>query len=499
MDRLNMAMIGMAVMGRNFAQNFAEKGYGMAMYNRTDQKTEDRFSEIPDNAEYKKRLHPVTGDIKGLVDCVGTEGIYFIMVKADSPDAGQNDPAKAPTQAMINQLRPHLKKGAIIVDCANSYWPDTVRRCNEFKDSGIHFFGTGVSGGEEGARYGPAIMPGGTSRDVYESRLKEPLERVAAKAQDGAPCVTYIGDNGAGHFVKMIHNGIEYGDMQLIAEAYDIMKGTGMSADEMGDVFAKWNQGPLKSYLIEITAEVLHQKDSSGNGNLVDYIVDAAKMKGTGTWTVLSSLELGSGVEPIHTIYSAVASRAMSSKKDARVEMSEILPLPRKEFSGDKKGLIQNLETALYVAKISSYTQGIALMQSAAKENNFGGLDIAEIARIWRAGCIIRAEFLGDITDSYRKKPELPNLMAAPVFNEAVNKGMESLEKVCSTAIDMRVPAMAFDASKDFILQSVNAVLPANITQGQRDFFGAHTYKRTDKEGTFHTEWMLKDRPEVKE
>ena len=504
MGKPNMAMIGMAVMGRNFAQNFASKGFDIAMFNRTTSRTVEAY-EACKGLPYLNRLHPVTGDVKQLIKTVGASGTYFVMVKA-----GEG------TEAAINQLKPYLKKGSIVVDCANSHWKDTMRRAEEFDGTGIDFFGTGVSGGEEGALRGPSIMPGGPTRSVYNRRLRKPLEAVSAKApRDGKPCVTFIGKHGAGHFVKMVHNGIEYGDMQLIAEAYDVMSGAlGMSANEIGDVISKWNEGILNSYLIEITAEVLHQKNSTGRGALVDHILDQAMMKGTGTWMMIDSLGLESGVEPLPTIYSAVESRAISAKKDDRVSMSNILRLPKRKFKGDRKKLIRALEQALYLSKIASYTQGIALMQTAAKEYDFGGLDIGEIASIWRAGCIIRAGFLDDITRAYEKDPNLPSLLAAPIFQTAVRKGFGSLERVCTIATAARVPFMAFDSSKNYILQSVNKRLPANVTQGQRDFFGAHTYKKIDAKGnvivhekgrnkgqpvTFHTHWMVKGRPETVE
>lgn len=502
MAQPKMAMIGMAVMGRNFAQNFASKGFDIAMFNRTTSRTVEAY-EACKHEPYANKLHPVLGDINDLVKTVGADGTYLVMVQAG-----------AGTQACIDQLKPLLQKGAIIVDCANSYWPDTIKRHEEFLGTGIDFFGAGVSGGEEGAKLGPSIMPGGPSRAVYNKRLRKPLEAVAAKApSDGKPCVTFIGKHGAGHFVKMVHNGIEYGDMQLIAEAYDVMSGAlGMKAQEIGDVLAKWNTGILNSFLIEITAEVMHQKDSSGRANLVDRILDEAKMKGTGTWTMMDSLRLDSGVEPLPTIYAAVESRAISAKKAERVEMSKIIKLGKRKYKGDRKKLLNDLEKALYLAKIASYAQGIDLMRSAASEYGFGGLDIGSIASIWRAGCIIRAGFLDDITSSYKENPKLISLMAAPVFQQAIQKNFGSMERVCAAANASRVPFMAFDSSRNYILQSVNARLPANVTQGQRDFFGAHTYRKIDAKGntilhekgklkgqpvTFHTNWMLDGRPET--
>jgi 6-phosphogluconate dehydrogenase len=486
-------MIGMAVMGSNFAQNFAENaGIDIAMYNRTDSVTQERYDEIPDDAPYKKKLHPVRGnpddkmDMKPLVDVVGPKGIYILMVKADDPNAtlDRSDSSFGqgrPTQAMVDALLPHLEPGAIIVDCANSYWEDTVRRCKEIKGKGIEFFGVGVSGGEVGARFGPSIMPGGTSEVVYNERLKPLLEAVAGKApQDGEPCVTYIGDDGAGHFVKMVHNGIEYADMQLISEAYHLMRnGLGISAPEIGDVFAKWNEGMLSSYLIEITADILHQKNPQGEGYLVDWIVDQAQMKGTGTWTVASSLAISTGVVPVPLIYSAVQSRAASSFRDRRIEISrslDIKPEPLKD--ADRDGVMDDLEKALYAAKVVSYDQGFDLIQAAAADNDFGDLDIAEIAKIWRAGCIIRAQFLGEITKAYEADPDLTSLMIAPIFRDQVLEGMGAIARISNLSRQASIPAPAFDAAYNAVLQKSNPALPTNLTQAQRDFFGAHTYRR---------------------
>ncbi|MDA1191584.1 MAG: NADP-dependent phosphogluconate dehydrogenase [Candidatus Poribacteria bacterium] len=487
MGQPTMAMIGMAVMGSNFAQNFADNGYDIALFNRTDARTKEAYDLVPDDAKHKPFLHPIYGEIEELVRVVGKAGTYFIMVQAGA------------TNAVLDQLVPLLDKNAVVVNCANENWVVTEQMYEAYGDK-VNFFGMGVSGGEEGARFGPSMMPGGTSREVYDARLKGPLNAVAAKAEeDGAPCVSYIGNKAAGHYVKMVHNGIEYGDMELIAEAYDLMrKGLGMSALEIGEVFHKWNEGVLRSYLIEITDEVLHQKDPSGKGQLVDFILDRAAMKGTGTWTIVSSLELESGVYPLPTIYAAVETRAISSMREQRVAMSKIISLPSKKIDVDKKAFIADLEKALLVAKIASYTQGIGLMQEAEKLHDFGGLDIGEIARIWRAGCIIRAQFLGEITNAYKKDPHLLNLMAAPTFQKMIQDGFASLERVCVEATKARVPVMALDVSKDFILQLVSDALPMNMTQGQRDYFGAHTYERTDRAGKWHTQWQVEGKPEVK-
>ena len=485
MSSPRMAMIGMAVMGSNFAQNFADSGFDIALYNRTDARTREAYDAVPDSAAHKRRLHPVIGDLRDLVERVGSDGTYFVMVQAGA------------TQSVLDELVPMLSTDAVVVNCANENWRITEQMARDLEGK-VDFFGMGVSGGEEGARRGPSMMPGGPSRAVYEARLAEALDAVAAKASDGAPCVTYIGKRGAGHFVKMVHNGIEYGDMELIAETYDLMrKGLGMAAQEIGDVFARWNEGILKSYLIEISAEVLHQPDAAGDGSLVDYILDRARMKGTGTWTIQNSLDLDSGVYPVPTIYAAVETRAISSMRDTRVAMSRRIPMPCRPITGDRQAFIDDLESALFVSKISSYTQGIGLIQEAAKEHDFGGLDIADIARIWRAGCIIRAQFLDDITEAYRADPDLLNLMAAPLFRDAVGDGLPSLERICIAATRARVPVMAFDASKNFVLQLVSERMATNLTQAQRDNFGAHTYERTDRDGSFHTHWQQPGKPET--
>ncbi len=486
MAKPSLAMIGMAVMGSNLAQNFAEKGYDIALFNRTAQRTQDVY-EAARGEPYAARLHPVYGDLKELVALVGRSGTYFIMVKAGEP-----------TQDVIDRLVPLLSGDAIVVDCSNAHYVDTMRRQQALRDK-VRFFGIGVSGGEEGARHGPSIMAGGESRTIYDRRLKRALEAVAAKApQDGSPCVAYLGTHGAGHYVKMVHNGIEYADMALIAEAYDFMRRVlGMGAPAIADIFERWNKGPLQSYLVEITADVLRQEDPSGKGYLVDHILDAAQMKGTGTWMVESSLAIGKGVVPVPGIYGAVESRAISARKAQRVAAAKLLPLKAKRFAGNRARILKDLERALYVAKVACYAQGIDLLQAADEEYGFGGLDLARIARIWRAGCIIRARFLDDIAEAYQKGPMPQSLMLAPAFRRIVLKDMASLTAVCVAAANAQVPAFVFDASRGFILQSSSAQASANLTQAQRDFFGAHTYERTDRKGVFHTEWSgdRKERP----
>jgi len=485
MPQPKLAMIGMAVMGSNFAQNFAEKGYDIAIYNRTASRTKEVYENHIKNQPYASRIHPVYGSYDDLIKTVGTDGTYFIMVKAGGP-----------TQAVIDSLKPHLSKGALVVDLANSHYEETKRRVKDFEGTGIHFFGVGVSGGEEGARYGPSIMPGGASREVYDSRLKEILEAVSAKApQDNLPCVTFIGKGAAGHYVKMVHNGIEYADMQVIAEAYEIMRrALGLNAKEIADIFEKWKTGVLDSFLVDITVEVLRQEDPSGKGQLVDFIVDEAQMKGTGTWTIASSLELKSGVMPIPGIYSAVESRAISTKKDLRNKISQAIRLEKSKHSVNKQEVINHLEKALYVAKIASYAQGLQLIEEAAKEYDFGTMDLARVAEIWRAGCIIRARFLGDITNAYRSTKNPEHLLLA--FSKTVVDYFPSLKYVCNIANEYDVPTVAFDMARNYIIQYSSSHLPLNLTQIQRDFFGAHTYVRIDKKGTFHTNWSS-DRKEV--
>jgi len=462
---VDMAIIGMGVMGSSLAYNFAEKGYDVALFNRTDEKTL-KVCENAKDEPFAHRLHAVTGEMQDLVNVVGKQGIYFFIIKAGKP-----------TEDMINQLVPLLEPGAVIVDMANSYFKDTIRLSENLK---INFFGCGISGGEKGARYGPSLMPGG-DLEVYNNRLKQLLEAISAKApQDSKPCVAYLGKHGAGHFVKMIHNGIEYADMQLIAESYDFMKNAlKMSNAEIADVFMKWNSGMLESYLIEITAKVLRQKEPDGS-ELIDHILDKAKMKGTGTWTILTSLE--SDVIAVPSIYAAVEARAISFQKEKRLELSRQFNFSAKKVEAS----LGDLEKALFLAKIAAYAQGIDLLRAGDKEYGFG-LDIVAIAEIWRAGCIIRARLLGDITKEYRKNPNLPSLLSA--FNQTIVDNMESLRRICVAAANANIPFIAFDSSRNYILQSTIKKLPANLIQAMRDFFGAHTYERIDKKGVFHTDW----------
>lgn len=486
MGNPKIAMIGMGVMGSMLAQNFAEKGYDIAIFNRTDEKTLNVYNLVKDK-KYGKRMYPVVGDLKNLVKLVGKKGTYFIIVKAGYA-----------TNITVENLLKLLEPGAVIVDLANSNFHDTIELEKKVSSKKIDFFGVGVSGGETGARYGPAIMPGG-NKETYNKILKNILEKISAKApQDNMPCVTYCGKNGAGHFVKMVHNGIEYADMQLIAESYDLMKNLlNMNPQEISKVFAKWNKGILKSYLIEITAEVLAHKDPSRKGHLIEFILDKAKMKGTGTWTIMSSLELEKGVVAIPTIYAAVEARAISNSKEKRQKMSKLLKFEKTVFKGNKQSFIDDLEKAMYIGKIAAYSQGFDLINSAASEYDFGEVDISKIAKIWRAGCIIRADFLDDISKTYQDK-KLLSLLVSPLFKKIIQENFDSLNKVCKASIEANISSIAYDMSRNYILQSFSKNLPADLIQGLRDYFGSHTYERRDKKGSFHTNWST-DKKEVKE
>jgi 6-phosphogluconate dehydrogenase len=390
----------------------------------------------------------------------------------------------APVDATIEQLVPHLEPGDLIMDGGNSFFRDTERRTEALEENRIRYIGTGVSGGEYGARHGPSIMPGGQP-EAYE-RVRPILEAVAAKV-NGDPCVTYIGPRGAGHYVKMVHNGIEYGDMQLIAECYDILsRAGGLSAAELHQVFAEWNRGELESYLIEITADIFAKRDDETGKPMVDLILDEAKQKGTGKWTSQDALDLGAATP---TINAAVESRIISSYKEERVTASKILSGPHIRFEGDRDTLIQEVRQALFAAKICSYAQGMALLRAASHEYDYN-LDLAAIARIWRGGCIIRAGFLNDVSTAFERDPELPNLLLDPYFKQAVESRQGALRRVIQTGVGLGIPCLGLSASLAYYDAYRTARLPANLTQAQRDYFGAHTYRRVDKEGMFHTEWM---------
>ncbi|WP_368646068.1 NADP-dependent phosphogluconate dehydrogenase [Alkalibacterium putridalgicola] len=469
MSKQQVGVIGMAVMGKNLALNIESRGYSVSLYNRTSSKTTAVVEENPDKNVV------ATYELEEFVNSLEKPRKILLMVQAGKG-----------TDAVIQQLLPYLDEGDILIDGGNTFYQDTMRRSSELADSGINFIGTGVSGGEEGALKGPAIMPGG-QKEAYD--LVSPiLEKIAAKAPaDGEPCVTYIGPNGAGHYVKMVHNGIEYGDMQLIAESYDLMKNmVGLSNEEAAEVFNEWNEGELDSFLIEITADALTKKDPETGEDMVDVILDRAGNKGTGKWTSQSALDLGI---PLPLITESVFARYISAMKEERVEASKVLPKPAtKLYDGDKKELIEKMREALYFSKIMSYAQGFAQMGTASKEHDWN-LEYGEIAKIFRAGCIIRARFLQKITEAYEREPELKNLVLDEYFMDIAERYQQSVRDLVGLAVQAGVPVPAFSSAIAYYDSYRSERLPANIIQAQRDYFGAHTYQRVDKEGTFHFDW----------
>lgn len=470
MEKARIGLIGLAVMGENLVLNIERNGFRAAVFNRTTQKTKD-FAEA--RAKGKNIIPCYT--IQDFVAALERPRRIIIMVKAG-----------APVDAMIDELKPFLDKDDIIIDGGNSHFPDTERRSKQLPEAGLRFIGTGVSGGELGALWGPSIMPGGP-KEAYEE-VREVFEKISAKV-NGEPCVSYLGPRGAGHYVKMVHNGIEYGDMQLISESYDILRRVlGLDAGRLHEIFAEWNRGELSSYLIEITADIFAKIDPDTGKPLVDLILDKAGQKGTGKWTSQSALDLGA---PTPTINSAVEGRILSAYKDERVAASKIIGGPKISFSGDPEKLIDAVRQALYASKICSYAQGMALLQAASKEYDYN-LDLKECARIWRGGCIIRAGFLDLITDAFRKNPALPNLLVDDFFRKEVETRQAAWRLVVKTAVENGIPALAMGASLAYYDAYRSERLPANLIQAQRDYFGAHTYERTDKPGWFHTEWPEK-------
>lgn len=468
MTKQQIGVVGMAVMGKNLALNIESRGYSVALYNRTVSKTEAVVEEHPD-----KNLK-ATYSVEEFVDSIEKPRRIVLMVQAGKG-----------TDATIQSLLPHLDKGDVLIDGGNTFFKDTIRRSEALADSGINFIGTGVSGGEEGALKGPSIMPGG-QKEAYE--LVAPiLEQISAKSEDGEPCVTYIGPNGAGHYVKMVHNGIEYGDMQLIAESYDLMKNIlGLSVEEMADIFKEWNKGELDSFLIEITADILTRKDDLGTGKpIVDVILDAAGNKGTGKWTSQSALDLG---VPLPLITESVFARYISAYKEERVAASAILAKPEYSYTEDKAELIEKIREALYFSKIMSYAQGFAQLRKASKEYEWD-LPFGEIAKIWRAGCIIRARFLQKITDAYETNADIENLLVDDYFNDITKKYHQAVRDVVAIAVQAGVPVPTFSSAIAYFDSYRSDRLPANLIQAQRDYFGAHTYERTDREGIFHYSW----------
>ena len=473
MTQASFGLIGLAVMGENLALNVERNGFPVVVYNRTAAVTQT-FMET----RAKGKNFTAAFTIEEFVKALARPRKILIMVKAG-----------APVDAVITQLKPFLEPGDMIIDGGNSYYPDTERRTKELEEAGLGFVGMGVSGGEEGALNGPSLMPGGTQQAYAE--LQPILTKIAAQVDDG-PCVTYIGPGGAGHYVKMVHNGIEYGDMQLIAEAYDLLKSAlGLDHNQLHEVFAKWNTTEeLNSFLIEITADIFKFIDPDTNLALVDVIQDAAGQKGTGRWTVQSALELAI---PIPTMIAAVNARIMSFYKAERVAASKELTGPSGKYEGDTKEFINKIRDALYCSKICSYAQGMALLSKASKDLNYN-LSLSEISRIWKGGCIIRAGFLDKIKTAYKDNENLPNLLLAPEFKQTILDRQEAWRDVLSVSNKLGIPVPAFSASLDYFDSYRRARLPQNLTQAQRDYFGAHTYERTDKPGVFHTEWTQADK-----
>ncbi len=468
MTKQQFGVIGMAVMGKNLAMNIESRGYTVSVYNRSREKTDDIL------AETKGRNFKGTYSIKEFVESLESPRKIMLMVKAG-----------APTDATIEELIPYLNKGDILIDGGNTLFTDTQRRNKKLSDLGIHFIGTGVSGGEEGALKGPSIMPGG-QKEAYD--LVAPIFKDISAKVNGDPCTTYIGPDGAGHYVKMVHNGIEYGDMQLISEAYFILKHVlGLNAEEFHEVFAEWNKGELDSYLIEITADIFTKMDDETGEPLVDMILDKAGQKGTGKWTSQSALDLGI---PLPIITESVFARFISAMKEERVVASKILKGPENNpFTGDKSTFIEAVRKALYLSKICSYAQGFAQMRAASEEYNWD-LQYGEIAMIFRGGCIIRAQFLQKIKEAYDRDPALKNLLLDPYFKDISFSYQEALRETIVYAVQAGIPVSCFCAALSYFDSYRTETLPANLLQAQRDYFGAHTYERKDREGIFHTKWM---------
>lgn len=467
MPKQQIGVIGMGVMGKNLALNMESRGFTVSVYNRSPEKTKEVIAQFPD-----KQLFPAY-TMEEFVQSLETPRKIMLMVMAGKP-----------TDDTIDHLLPLLDQGDILIDGGNSFFPDTQRRNKALEAKGIRFIGTGVSGGEEGALKGPAIMPGG-QEDAY--RLVEPIFTAISAKVNGDPCCTYIGPDGAGHYVKMVHNGIEYGDMQLICEAYHLLQSVlGLSTDELHNIFSEWNRGELDSYLIEITADIFTKKDPETGRPMVDVILDSAGQKGTGKWTSQSALDLG---VPLSIITESVFSRFLSALKEERVLASKQLKGPKAAFAGDKQQFVEAVRKALYASKICSYAQGFAQMRAASEEYGWN-LKYGEIAMIFRGGCIIRARFLQNIKDAYDRDPGLHNLLLDEYFQQIVENYQDAWRQVVSTAVLNGVPVPAFASALAYYDSYRTERLPANLLQAQRDYFGAHTFKRVDKEGTFHFEWL---------
>lgn len=471
MIKQQMGVIGLGVMGMNLALNIESKGYSVSVY---DYWT-DRTDEFLNKEAVEKNIQG-SYSIEGLVTSLEVPRKILLMIKAGET-----------TDIVIQSLVPHLQPGDILIDGGNTFFEDTNRRTAALKESGIHFIGAGVSGGEEGARNGPSLMLGG-SQEAYE-QVTPMLDAISAKV-DGTPCSAYMGSNGAGHYVKMVHNGIEYGDMQLISEAYFILKqALGLTAQELHEVFSEWNKGELDSYLIEITADIFTKIDDDTGKPLIDRVLDVARQKGTGKWTSQNALDLGVSL-PIVT--ESVFARFISSVKEERVAANKILKGPKlQKYEGDSNDLVEAIRKALYMSKICSYAQGFAQMRAASEEYGWK-IPYGDVAMIFRGGCIIRAQFLQNIKEAFDHDNELPNLLVAPYFQEIVGKYQHSLREVLAVAIQQGIPTPAFSSALAYYDSYRTKTLPANLIQAQRDYFGAHTYERVDKEGHFHTEWSVK-------
>jgi 6-phosphogluconate dehydrogenase len=461
-----IGVVGLAVMGKNLAYNIADHGFSVSVYNRTSEKT-----EIAENEYTGSGIHGFF-TIKEFVESLQTPKKILLMVKAGEA-----------VDQTIEQILPYLSKGDLILDGGNSYYLDTVRRTDFLKSKGLNFLGVGVSGGEEGARNGPSIMPGG-SKEAYA--LVEPiLTAISAKAE-GKDCCSYLGPNGAGHFVKMVHNGIEYADMQLICEAYSILKNLmALSPNEIADIFTDWNKGELNSYLIGITADIFKKKDDITGKALVDMILDSAGQKGTGKWTAQISLELGT---PVPTIASAVYERYLSAMKDERVQASEVLKGPIKKQITDRN-FIESIRRALYASKICAYAQGFSMLRVASEKNNWD-LQYSEIAKIFRGGCIIRAQFLNEIAREFDQNNQMANLLTAPYFVSSINSYQSDWRKVISKSVEAGISVGAFSSALSYYDNYRSKNMPMNLLQAQRDYFGSHTYQRVDEDGIFHTQWV---------
>ncbi len=469
MEKMDIGLIGLAVMGENLVLNMESKGFGVAVYNRTVSKVDDFV-----NGRGKGRKIKGCHSIEELCANLTSPRKVMLLVKA----------GKA-VDDFIELLLPHLSPGDIIIDGGNSHFPDTIRRTQYVESKGMLFIGTGVSGGEEGALLGPSMMPGGSP--AAWPHVKDIFQAICAKTPQGEPCCDWVGEGGAGHFVKMVHNGIEYGDMQMICETYHLMKqGLGMSNEEMHEVFAEWNRGELDSYLIEITRDILGYKDEEGR-HVLDLILDTAGQKGTGKWTAIAALDQG---QPLTLIGEAVFARCLSALKEERVAASKVLKGDVEAFSGDKESFVNDLRHALYASKIVSYAQGFQLMRSAAQEYGWN-LNYGGVALMWRGGCIIRSVFLGKIKEAFDRDPNLANLLLDPFFAEVVTQNQQAWRRVVSTAVRIGVPVPALSTALAYFDGYRSAFLPANLLQAQRDYFGAHTYERVDKPRGefFHTNW----------